>query len=122
MEFYINQGATLPLLKMQLNYDGKSSLDEFNRMIAESNIFFSMKKVDDGLFKILNKPCGVTNKIFIEPNSPTEYYIYYKFTQRDTDTDGRYEGEFLIRTDSGIIILPITEKLFINIGENFVID
>ena len=61
-------------------------------------------------------------KIFIEPNSPTEYYIYYKFTQRDTDTNGRYEGEFLIRTDSGIIILPITEKLFINIGEKFVID
>jgi len=120
MEFYIAQNSTLPVLKMELDYNGKSSVEEFNSIIENSSIFFSMKNVVDGNYKILNKKAGFTNKVFIEPNSKVEYYIYYKFNLRDTNKVGRYEGEFVFINDDGTLILPIKEKLYINIVENFI--
>ena len=120
MEFYIAQNSTLPVLKMELDYNGKSSVEEFNSIIENSSIFFSMKNVSDGNYKILNKKAGFTNKVFIEPNSKVEYYIYYKFNLRDTNKVGRYEGEFVFINDDGTLILPIKEKLYINIVENFI--
>ena len=120
MEFYIAQNSTLPILKMELDYNGKSSMEEFNSIIENSSIFFSMKNVVDGNYKILNKKAGFTNKVFIEPNSKVEYYIYYKFNLRDTNKVGRYEGEFVFINDDGTLILPIKEKLYINIVENFI--
>jgi len=120
MEFYITQNSTLPVLKMELDYNGKSSMEEFNSIIENSSIFFSMKNVVDGNYKILNKKAGFTNKVFIEPNSKIEYYIYYKFNLRDTSKVGRYEGEFVFINDDGTLILPIKEKLYINIVENFI--
>ena len=120
MEFFIGQNSTLPVLKMELDFNGKSSMEEFNSIIENSSIFFSMKNVVDGNYKILNKKAGFTNKVFIEPNSKTEYYIYYKFSTLDTNKVGRYEGEFLFINDDGTLILPIKEKLYINIVENFI--
>jgi len=120
MEFFIGQNSTLPVLKMELDFNGKSSMEEFNSIIENSSIFFSMKNVVDGNYKILNKKAGFTNKVFIEPNSKVEYYIYYKFNLRDTNKVGRYEGEFVFINDDGTLILPIKEKLYINIVENFI--
>ena len=120
MEFFIGQNSTLPVIKMELDFNGKSSMEEFNSIIENSSIFFSMKNVVDGNYKILNKKAGFTNKVFIEPNSKTEYYIYYKFSTLDTNKVGRYEGEFLFINDDGTLILPIKEKLYINIVENFI--
>ena len=120
MEFYIAQNSTLPILKMELDYNGKSSIEEFNSIIENSSIFFSMKNVDDGNYKILNKKAGFTNKVFIEPNSKTEYYVYYKFSLFDTNKVGRYEGEFTLISDNGTLILPIKDKLYINVVENFI--
>jgi hypothetical protein len=120
MEFYITQNSTLPVLKMELDYNGKSSMEEFNSIIENSSIFFSMKNVVDGNYKILNKKASFTNKVFIETNSKVEYYIYYKFNLRDTNKVGRYEGEFVFINDDGTLILPIKEKLYINIVENFI--
>ena len=120
MEFFIVQNSTLPVLKMELDFNGKSSMEEFNSIIENSSIFFSMKNAVDGNYKILNKKAGFTNKVFIEPNSKVEYYIYYKFNLRDTNKVGRYEGEFVFINDDGTLILPIKEKLYINIVENFI--
>lgn len=120
MEFFIGQNSTLPVLKMELDFNGKSSMEEFNSIIENSSIFFSMKNVVDGNYKILNKKAGFTNKVFIEPNSKTEYYIYYKFSLYDTNKVGRYEGEFVFINDDGTLILPLKEKLYINIFENFI--
>jgi hypothetical protein len=105
---------------MELDYNGKSSVEELDSIIENSSIFFSMKNVVDGNYKILNKKGGFTNKIFIEPNSKTEYYIYYKFSLFDTNKVGRYEGEFLFIDETGTLILPLKEKLYINVIENFI--
>jgi hypothetical protein len=120
MEFFITQNSTLPLLKMEFDFDGKSSLEDFNSILETSSILFSMKDVENGNLKISNKRAGFTNKIFTEPNAKTEYYIYYQFSTFDTKRVGRYEGEFTIISDDGTVILPIKDKLFINITENYI--
>lgn len=120
MEFFIAQNSTLPILKMELDFNGKSSIEDFNSIIENSSIFFSMKNVENGNPKIVNKKAGFTNKIFVEPNAKVEYYIYYKFSLFDTNKVGRYEGEFTLISDDGTLILPIKDKLYINIVENFI--
>lgn len=121
MEFYINQNATLPLLKLEAINNGKNSVDPLMELIEESTIYFSMKNQHTGEYKILNSPAGFVEKTFIEPNAKIEYYLYYKFSQSDTSESGRYEGEFMLRSDNGTMILPITEKLFININKSSIL-
>lgn len=121
MEFIISKNSTLPLLKMQFFEDGKSSVEDFNSLIENSSIYFSMKNSETGVYKFLNKPAGVTTKKFIDPNAKTEYYIYYQFSSFDTNKSGKYEGEFLLVSSGGTAILPITEKLYINIQDTHVI-
>ena len=120
MEFFITQNSTLPILKMELDFNGKSSIEDFNSIIENSSIFFSMKSVENGNPKIVNKKGGFTNKVFVEPNAKVEYYLYYKFSLFDTNKVGRYEGEFTLISDDGTLILPIKDKLYINIVENFI--
>ena len=120
MEFFITQNSTLPVIKMEFDFNGKSSIEDFNSILENSTIFFSMKNVENGNQKILNKKGGFTNKTFVEPNAKTEYYLYYKFSLFDTNKIGRYEGEFSLISDEGTLLLPIKEKLYINIVENLI--
>jgi hypothetical protein len=85
-----------------------------------STIFFSMVDVYNGIPKIVSAPCYIVPLIFAEAGAPTEYYIYYQFNERDTNTPGRYQGQFLIKNDEGNLILPIREELFINIQDSFI--
>jgi len=122
MEFFIKKNATLPLLKMQVVKDGRSDYNKMFDTIEDSAIFFSMIDVDTGIPRINTRPAGFVNKVFLEPNAEPEYYIYYQFSGTDTKKEGRYEGQFLLRNDDGVLILPIREKLYINIQESFVAD
>ncbi len=40
----------------------------------------------------------------------------------DTNRVGKYEGQFLLRNDEGVLILPIREKLFVYVQESFIAD
>ena len=120
MEFFITQNSTLPILKMELDFNGKSSEEDLNSILEKSTIFFSMRNVENGNPKIINKRGGFTNKVFIEPNANVEYYLYYKFSLFDTNKVGRYEGEFSLISEDGTLILPIKEKLYINVVENYI--
>ena len=120
MEFFINKGATLPVLKMQVVKDGIADITEFMSIIENSLIYFSMIDVKTGAYKILNKKGGFVEKTFVDPNAETEYYVYYKFTSIGTNREGLYEGEFVFITDTGTYILPIREKLTIKIGDSYV--
>mgnify|MGYP001546280878 FL=1 len=119
MEFYIKKGATLPLLKMQVVKDGRSDYKSFMEDLETSTIYFSMKNVDDGFIKIASASADIVPLILPEGSDP-EYYVYFKFTSRDTDEVGRYEGQFLVQNDDGDLILPIRDRLFINIQDSFV--
>ena len=120
MEFFITQNSTLPILKMELDFNGKSSTEDLNYILEKSTIFFSMRNVENGNPKIINKRGGFTNKVFIEPNAKVEYYIFYKFSLFDTNKVGRYEGEFTLISEDGTLIIPIKDKLYINIVENLI--
>jgi hypothetical protein len=122
MEFYIKQNATLPLLKLQVVKDGRSDYNNFADLIESSLILFSMKDVETGIPKIISKVGGFVSKTFVEPNTPTEYYIYYQFSDRDTNKVGRYEAEFLLKNEQGSLIVPIREPLYINVQESFISD
>ena len=120
MDFFIKKNATLPLLKLQVVNNGRSDFDNFMKTIELSAIFFSMVDVDTGVPKISSKPAGFVEKTFIDPNSEPEYYIYYQLTSTDTNRVGKYEGQFLLRSDEGVLILPIREKLNVYVQESFI--
>lgn len=122
MEFYIKKNATLPLLKMQVVKDGRSDYNKFMQLLEESSIFFSMVDIETGIQKIQNRPAGLVNKTFIDPNAEPEYYIFYQFSNFETKKPGRYEGQFIIINNEGTLILPIRDRLFINIQESFICD
>jgi hypothetical protein len=119
MEFYIKQNATLPVLKMQVVKDGRAGFLQLMEDLAVSTIFFTMIDVETGIPKIVSAPCGIVPLILPVGSAP-EYYVYFQFTARDTNTPGRYQGQFLIRNDEGNLILPIREELYINIQESFI--
>jgi hypothetical protein len=79
-----------------------------------------MMDVETGSYKIHLEPAGFVEKTQIEPNAKTEYYIYYKFPKKYTNKVGRYEGEFVLKNTDGTLVLPIREKLNINILESIV--
>jgi hypothetical protein len=122
MEFFIKRNATLPVLKLQVVKDGRSDYNNFMELLETSTIFFSMVNTQTGVPKIVSRPGGFVEKIFDDPNAEPEYYIYYQFSKQDTSIEGRYEGQFLIKTFEGNIILPVREKLYINIQDSFIAD
>ena len=122
MEFFLKRSATLPLLKLSVINDGRSDTNNLMRLLETSAIFFSMVNIETGIPKIISKPAGFVSKIFDDPNAPSEYYLYYQFTSNDTNSAGRYEAQFLIKNDEGNLILPIRERLFLNVQESFISD
>ena len=119
MEWYIKKNATLPVLKMQVVKDGRAGYQQLMQDLEVSTIFFTMIEEGTGIPKIVSAPAEIVSLILPE-GSPTEYYIYFKFTERDTNTPGRYIGQFLIKNDEGDLILPIREELYINIQDSFI--
>ena len=101
---------------MEVVNDGRTdNYKKFNEDLVNATIRFSMKRESDGLQKIIMNNGYITDKLINEPDSPKEYYIYYKWTERDTNQKGRFIGEFTITTENGDLICPIREPLFINI-------
>jgi hypothetical protein len=122
MEFYIKKNATLPLLKLQVVKNGRLDYNNFMSLIEQSALFFSMVDVETGVPKITSRPAGFVEKTNVDPNADPEYYLYYQFQNRDTNRVGRYEGQFMLRSSDGVLILPIREKLFINVQESYIAD
>lgn len=116
MEFFIKQNTTLPIILMDVIRDGRTdSWKDFYAILDNANIRFSMKSEDDGIQKIFMKPAYIVQKTKSNPDSPTQYYVYYKWDAKDTSKKGKFIGEFLIELDNGNLIVPIVSNLYINI-------
>jgi hypothetical protein len=116
MEFFIKQNSESPILLMEVVNDGRTdNYKEFNELLVNSFIRFSMKRESDGVQKIFMNNAYITEKILINPDAPSEYYIYYKWKEKDTNQKGRFLGEFSITMENGHLICPIREQLYINI-------
>lgn len=119
MNFYIKKGADLPILKVEPIKDGRSDYKKFMEDLESSTILFSMVNSKTGIYKIANADAYLVAKETIEPTPIVEYYIYYQFKKRETNTPGIYKGEFLIRNQNGDLILPLREELTIIILNSF---
>lgn len=118
MEFFINKGASLPILKLELIQDGRNDFHSFYEKVQNANIYFSMSDVITGVKKIGRKTAGLS---LVTPVNCVgeEYYVVYQFTENDTNKAGRYVGKFIFEflDGSGTLIAPIREELFINVLE-----
>jgi hypothetical protein len=116
MEFFINKGATLNILKLELIQDGRNNFRDFFEKIQNADIFFSMSDVITGVKKIGKKRASTELVIPVDCVGE-EYYITYQFSEKETQKAGRYVGQFTIEflDGSGTLIAPIKEELFINI-------
>jgi hypothetical protein len=116
MEFHINKGSTLPILKLELIQDGRNDYNKFHEMIQNANLYFTLTNIVTGVKIIAKKPTDVM-EVIPESCIGSEFYLTYKFTERDTSKPGRYIGEFTIEfaDDYGTLIVPIRETLFVNI-------
>lgn len=121
MEFFIRQGATDPILKMRLVDDGKNDKSSFNDLLENSNITFEMFDVKTGLYQVLNSDCGITTRNKKFDQTTDEYYITHRFTTGHTENIGRFEGKVTVQfldesaNPTNKLIVPIKEKLFINV-------
>ena len=120
MNFYIKKGADLPILKVEPIKDGRSDYKKFMEDLESSTILFSMVDSKSGVYKIANADAYLVAKETVEPTPIIEYYIYYQFKKRETNTPGRYKGEFLIRNEDGDLILPLREELTIIVLDSFI--
>lgn len=120
MKFYIKKGADLPILKVEAIKDGRSDYKKLMEDLQSSAILFSMINTEDNSYKITNSEAYLVAKETTEPTPNVEYYIYYKFKKRETNTPGIYKGEFLIRNEDGDLILPLREELTIIILDSFI--
>jgi uncharacterized protein YuzE len=121
MEFFIRQGASDPILKMRMIDDGKNDKSSFNDLLENADITFEMYDVKTDIPYILNESCNITTRTKLYNQTTDEYYITYRFTESQTSEVGKYEGKVIIqfKDDNGDptnkLILPVKEKLFINI-------
>ncbi len=121
MDFFIRQGASDPILKMRMIDDGKNDKSSFNEMLENAVITFEMSDVKTGTPYILGGECNLTNRTKKYNYTNDEYYITYRFTEEQTAEVGKFEGKISIQFNDGNgnntskLILPIREKLFINI-------
>jgi len=118
--FYIKQGASLPELVMRVNRDNRFTYEKFQKALENCAITFSMVDTETNILKIAKQPGGL---IAYEPEIKTlenEYYVYYKFSPKDTNRPGKYKAEFKIdffdtaQTDmTGSFIAPIHSDLYV---------
>jgi len=122
MEFFIRQGASDPILKMRMIDDGKNDKSSFNDLLENATITFDMYDTKTDLPVILNQPCLLTTRTKLYNQTTDEYYITYRFTESQTSEVGKFEGKITVQFDDGLgnnttkLILPVKEKLFINIS------
>ena len=121
MEFFIRKGSTDPLLKLRLVDDGRNDKSSFNELLENSDITFDMYEVETEVPTILGGVCKLTTRNKKYDQTTDEYYITYRFTKDQTLESGKYEGIVTIQfLDTDLLpteklIVPIKEKLFINI-------
>jgi len=120
MEWFIKKNATLPVIKVKLSQNGRSDYMKTMSSLGESNVYFSMTDEETGIPKISSAQATVQTGL--TEDRQLEYYTYYQFKKNQTKKVGRFYAEFMVKNTDGVLYLPITEKIYVNIIESFSID
>jgi hypothetical protein len=120
MNFFIKRRSTLPLLRVEVNKDGRSDFHHNQNLSEISNVYVSLIDYYTKQPKYLSKPCTVTSEV---TSGGTSYYVNYQFSHFETEEESKYEVQFsLINSNGNVIILPLKEKVFANVVESFSLD
>ena len=112
MKFLVKKGDKSKPLLVNFSDNGRTfDINKIKELLYNATIYFSMKNIENNNYKILMKQGGVTRI-----KDSNEYAIFYKFDTKEIDEKAIYEGEFLIKTEEGLIILPINQKLIISVS------
>lgn len=115
MNFFIRQHSNLPVLKVQLFKDSRNNFREFANDLLEATITFSMIDEITGIYVIVDQPAYLEENV----GYPSEYFIVYQFTKKQTKKTGGYIGQFKVKNNQGEILVPVREILQINITDSF---
>ena len=120
--FYLNQGAVLPTLRMEIIEDGRHDFHKFFEVVQNANITFTMVNADTNITKVAKGKAYI--KLRENDDCTEQYVICYDWKAHDTKEAGTYEGTFEINFNgnikndsytypSGLLKMPIREKLYI---------
>jgi len=119
MEWFIKQNSTLPILQVEISKNGRSDFN-FNQALNGINkVYISLFDPDSKTYRVTSKECYITSEE--SPTNPTDiiYYANYQFTNRETSKIGRFEVELSLIDSYNDLVLPLSEKLYVNIVDSF---
>ena len=120
--YYINQGAVLPTLRMELIEDGRHDYGKFHECIQNADITFTMVNADTNVTKVAKGKAYI--KLRENDDCTEQYVICYDWKAHDTKEAGTYIGTFDINFNGGLkndnyaypiglLKMPIREQLYI---------
>ena len=120
--YYINQGAVLPTLRMELIEDGRHDYGKFHECIQNADITFTMVNADTNVTKVAKGKAYI--KLRENDDCTEQYVICYDWKAHDTKEAGTYISTFDINFNSGLkndnytypiglLKMPIREQLYI---------
>ena len=121
MDFYIKKGASLPILKVEMCLDGRSDYHLNSYINSELPVYLSLIDELNGTILFASKECFVTSE-FSSFENKMLYYINYQFTRKETNEIGKFTTQFSISSDNGVVLLPLKEKIYVNIIDSFSVN
>jgi len=120
--YYINQGAVLPTLRMEIVEDGRHDYHKFMEAVQSANITFTMVNADTNITKVAKAKAYI--KLRENDDCTEQYVICYDWKAHDTKEAGTYIGTFDIdfsgdlKNDEytypkGLLKVPLREPLYI---------
>ena len=122
MEFFIKKNATLPLLKFEVFQDGRSDFNNLQNLSGTSSSYLTLIDPINSEIKFASRPCSIVTGQSEYDESKIIYFVQYQFKNNETKKLGRYEIELSIIDTNGTVILPLRDKVFVNIIDSFSID
>jgi len=121
MDWIIKKNATLPIFQIEIAKDGRSDFGR-NQDLLNSSFYISLYDEITKKFKVSSKPCYITYSSSTVNSEETFYYLNYNLTNRETNSIGRYLVQISIQDNTGTIVLPLKEKIYISVLESFSLD
>lgn len=120
MDFFIKRRATLPLLRVEIDKDGRNDFHRNQNLSQITNVYVSLIDYYTKQPKFISKPCTVVSEV---TSGGTSYYVDYQFSHFETEEETKYELQFsLINSSGNAIILPLKQKIYASVVESFSLD
>jgi len=122
MEWFIKQNSTLPIFQVEISKNGRSDFN-FNQNLSDSpNVYLSLYDSINQVYRVTSSQCYITSSASTTNSDDITYYVNYQFTNRETKKTGRFELQLSIKDDYDDLVLPLSEKIYVNVIDSFSIE